>query len=169
MGRLFSLLRRFLPRSLQLQSNGLIELESTPAPEALAPEEATVVNLRDDPRVVAIGLNEMGKANKVPQARNRVFQPDLENGRYELSTFCVDELEEEDKWQLLELHVRPRVVARADLTTAAIRAAGLIPDPDWDPERHVNVVGWPEDEAEQKIIAQTSLATMQRFAVRGVA
>lgn len=165
MGRLSSVLLRFLPRWLRSQSNGRSELESIAALDATA-----AIDFLADPQTVAIGLNQLkSKANKVPLARARVFEPDLENGRYELSTFCVDELNEDERWELLGLHVRPQVVARAELTTAAIRNAGLTPDPDWDPERHVNVIGWPDDEAEQKIIAQTSLANMQKFSLRQVA
>lgn len=102
-----------------------------------------------DPQIVAVGVNESGKLTKQPLAlKAKHFRPRAEpSGRLALSTYCVDQLTEEQCWELLELHVRPAVVARSELETRVFSDAGLVVDPDWIPERHVNVVGWPvEDE-----------------------
>lgn len=121
------------------------------------------------PREVALGINEKGKFNSTPVARVRVFMPRLEeSGQHELSSYCVDGLPEEDRWELLAPHVSP-LLARVELPTDAIRHAGLTVDPDWDPERHVNIVGWPPSLEERKAIAQEALAKVQRFVLRPVA
>ena len=34
-----------------------------------------------------------------------------------------------------------------------VRETGLTIDPDNDPPRHANILGWPEEKSEQKLIA----------------
>lgn len=115
---------------------------------------ASIDPLRDNPQDVAIGVNSTDKLNKKPAVRARQFKPRLEDsGRFELSTYCVDQLDEQGRWELLEKHVKP-LVARAELGTHVFRDAGLTVDPDWDPERHINIVDWPEDEEARNSIAQ---------------
>ena len=122
-----------------------------------------------DPFDVALGINELNKSKvdiRVPEARARAFMPRPEDsGRLALSTFCVDGLEEIERWSLLGLHVTP-LLARVEKRAQSFRDAGLIVDPDNIPERHVNVLGWPLEREACKAIAQESLCTMQKFVLR---
>jgi hypothetical protein len=84
-----------------------------------------------------------------------------EGGILALSTFCVDQLEEEQRWELLRKHVNP-IFGRTELPKQKFIKEGLTPIPDWQPDRHVNIVGWPAAEEECKSIAQ-ALYDEQRF------
>ena len=44
-------------------------------------------------------------------------------------------------------------VARSELQRSEIEAVSLEPDPDWNPERHVNIIGWPAAEDEIAALA----------------
>jgi len=49
------------------------------------------------------------------------------------------------------------IYARGDMLCEAIRAMAnspLVLDPNWTPERHVNVLGWPDNDTDQKSLAQ---------------
>ena len=83
-----------------------------------------------------------------------------------LSTYCVDELPEAACWELLEIHVKPAVVARSELLAQVFRNATLTVDPDWDPERHVNIIDWPTADEEITLIAQEILSEAQRLVMR---
>ena len=83
-----------------------------------------------------------------------------------LSTYCVDELPESACWALLEIHVKPAVVARSELLAQVFRNATLTVDPDWDPERHVNIIDWPTEDEKITLIAQEILSEAQRLVVR---
>jgi hypothetical protein len=121
-----------------------------------------------NPREVAIGINELkNKVNKTPAARARVFMPRHEpsTDRLELSTYCVDGLEESGRWAILALHVIP-LVARVDLDVKVFKDAGLEVDADWVPDNHVNILGWPQELERRKEIAQEALCVAQRFTLR---
>lgn len=123
-----------------------------------------------DPVDVALGINELkSKVDmRIPEAKARVFMPrPEESGRLALSTFCVDGLGDMERWILLDLHVKP-LLARVETSAQSFRDAGLIVDPDNDPERHVNVVGWPAEREACKVLAQESLCKMQRFILRAM-
>lgn len=91
--------------------------------------------------------------------------PGLYEGRWELSTYCLDGLQGDGVWSLLDLHSDRPVVGRSDLLSAAISEFGLRVDPNWDPERHVNVIGWPAAEEERKSLSQ-ALHAKQSFLLR---
>ncbi len=122
----------------------------------------------NDPQVVAVGVNETKKLNKAPVAlKAKHFRPRAEeSGRLALSTYCVDELDDDACWKLLELHVKPAVVARAELPVQVFRDARLTADPDWDPERHVNVIDWPTADEEIASITQEALYLAQKPILR---
>jgi hypothetical protein len=70
----------------------------------------------------------------------------------------MDEFTEDERWALLDQHCdRDQVVARSELAHAAVLEANLLLDPDWDPERHVNILGWKRDTAADKSSAQVLL------------
>lgn len=118
---------------------------------------------------IAVGANERGKVSgKPPRIKTKHLKPKLtDSGRWELSSFCVDGLAEDDRWALLAQHVKPKVYARAELLPADVHDATLSLDVDWVPERHVNIVGWPEVEIEQVSLAQV-LSDRQVCIVRPV-
>lgn len=132
-----------------------------------AGSEQVISAAEHKPRDVAIGINEArNKLNKKPAARARVFKPDREpSGRWALSTYCVDGLADDARWELLAKHVNP-LVARVELRTQVFSLAGLIVDPDWVPERHVNIIGWPDEEEARTSIAQEALCKAQTLILR---
>src|SRR3546814_6721190 len=80
-------------------------------------------------------------------------------GRLELSSFCVDGLDDSKRWVLLDEHSdKQPIPARAELSATAIDQAGLRQHPDWDPERHVNIVDWPSEDERQRTCQQMLLA-----------
>ncbi|WP_303748376.1 hypothetical protein [Stenotrophomonas pigmentata] len=103
---------------------------------------------------VAIGLNEKGKQDGVPRAKVKNFKPRLIEGRLELSSFCVDQLGDTEVWELLDAHLNKPAIGRAQFEIGHFHESGLEHDPDWHPERHVNILGWPDKEEEQTSIAQ---------------
>lgn len=118
--------------------------------------------------MVAVGVNETSKLNKAPPAlKAKHFRPRAEeSGRLALSTYCMDDLSDGQCWELLALHVKPAVVARAELPTQVFRDSRLEVDPDWDPERHVNVIGWPAADEEIASITQEVLFRAQKPILR---
>ena len=88
------------------------------------------------------------------RVRQAAFLPPAD---LKLSVFRTSEMEEADIWTLGHNHVeRPsgrHLHGRAQLTPAAVRGCGLEVDPDDQPRRHANLVGWPPEKAERKQIA----------------
>lgn len=116
--------------------------------------------------LVARGVFERSKfGSKPPRAKAKIFQPTPFQGRWELSTFCVDGIDEVARWELLDLHGDRPTVGRCELRVELILEVGLTIEPDWKPERHVNVVGWPESEDGRLSIAQ-ALRDRQNFFLR---
>ena len=118
--------------------------------------------------LVAISANQSRKVGKSPVRGNAsLFKPRLFNGRLELSSFCVDGLDDEQRWQLLDApNGSPPipVVGRAEILPSVFAEAGLHLDDDWDPERHVNVLGWPEQVDQMLTIRQHLVANHEFFA-----
>jgi len=57
--------------------------------------------------------------------------------------------------------------ASADFTPTVVTKAGLTLDPDNDPERHVHILGWPEDELAE-LEARNEMARSSKLCVRPV-
>jgi hypothetical protein len=95
-----------------------------------------------------------------PTVKQRVFRAKLNpsSGRVELSTFCIDNLSDSEAVELIEGATR-RQHAHAVIKTESIVEIGLQIDPDWQPERHVNIVGWADDPNAEHVI----MATAQRI------
>jgi hypothetical protein len=75
------------------------------------------------------------------------------------STYHSTGLAEDDIWSLARTHVRVhRIYGRGDVTVSSVMAAGLAVDPDYEPARHVNITGWPEDVADHLSFAQSLAA-----------
>jgi hypothetical protein len=80
--------------------------------------------------------------------------PDLK-----LSVFRIIGLTEENIWEIGEEEVvqkqpTPKTLyGRAEIIAAIVQNVGLTIDPDNDPPRHANILGWPEEKSEKKLIA----------------
>jgi hypothetical protein len=76
-----------------------------------------------------------------------------------LSIFRVVGLTEDTIWEISEKEVvqkqsTPKTLyGRAEVMATTVRETGLTIDPDNDPPRHANILGWPEEKSEQKLIA----------------
>ena len=74
------------------------------------------------------------------------------------SVFRTYGLTETEIWEIAGAHVsgptgRP-VYGRADILASQVEATGLRVNPDNVPERHANIVGWPQRKDEQLALAQ---------------
>lgn len=83
----------------------------------------------------------------------------INKNRYERSSFCIDGLTENKCWGLLNTHCSKHseslIPARVDLTVEFVKSINLNIDPNWVPDKHVDIINWPELEDERKDIAQT--------------
>jgi len=112
---------------------------------------------RREIEAVTFGLNERGKYNAKPLApRKKALMPRHIGGRWELSTFCIDGLQEEAIWALLSIHFTQKpAIARSDFRRDDIlNIQPLSLEPNWEPERHVDICGWPEAEEARASLAQ---------------
>ena len=75
----------------------------------------------------------------------------------EPSVFRVAELPDRVVWRIGYLAIEKRynktVHGRGDLSAHTINDVGLRVAPDDRPRRHANIVGWPSDKPEQKLLA----------------
>jgi hypothetical protein len=62
-----------------------------------------------------------------------------------VSVFRTEGLAESEVWALSDAQGDRIVKARADIVIRVINATGLQIDPDDEPPRHANIVGWPSD------------------------
>ena len=78
---------------------------------------------------------------------------------------CLEELPEDEGWNLLQRgSVRP-VLGRAELKVEDIRLTELSVEADWVPDRHVNLIGWTDDPAHETSVAQ-QLLDCHRFVAK---
>lgn len=80
--------------------------------------------------------------------------PDLK-----LSVFRIDGLYVREIWDLgnsviSQIDQKRRFYGIADIKVAIFERESLAIDPDNIPERHANIIGWPEDQEKQLSIAQ---------------
>lgn len=76
------------------------------------------------------------------------------------STFHTTGLDAEAKWRLGDAHLAGRhFYGSGDVTVGDVRAVGLDVDPNYEPERHVGIWGWPNERQEQMSLAQQLAAT----------
>jgi hypothetical protein len=108
------------------------------------------------------------ESSKISGSRvnHRAFMPPPD---LELSTFNIDDLTPEGVWQLGDgvrvEQAKQALYGRADLLAQHVYEAKLRPVRDDQPARHVVIVGWPDDKAQQKNKAQL-LAAAAAFVAR---
>lgn len=89
----------------------------------------------------------------------------------QLSVFRIEGLDQKAIWELGEKEVVSRIIpiktlyGMAKLLALSAKSAGLRIDPDDTPPRHANIIGWPKEKDEQKIIA-IELATQASLVLK---
>lgn len=70
-----------------------------------------------------------------------------------LSVFRISELTENDVWSI-GVNLRPQpLLGRADIKALYVSEIGLLIDADDIPQRHANIIGWPEEASAIKLKA----------------
>jgi hypothetical protein len=94
--------------------------------------------------------------------RYNAFMP---TSNREVSVFRILGLADSEIWQMGDLQVARKrgkpLLGRADILVMAVIKNNLQIDPDNDPPRHANILGWPEQRSEQKLIALKIAADSQ--------
>ena len=150
MGRLLSVVASFLRKLLGPSANGS---------DSLTIREAHLVDSPTAQEIerVTFALIERSKYSTtpklLPKKKALMPRPTGEGGRLELSTYCIDGLNEEGIWQLIaSTFPDKRVPARSDFQASQILALELSLDPNWVPPRHVDICGWPQQEDAQALL-----------------
>ncbi len=75
-----------------------------------------------------------------------------------LSVFQIKGLDEGDIWKMGETYVakpsKKTLYGRGDVTVSAVHQRALDLDPDNEPLRHADIIGWPEEKSAQKLLAE---------------
>ncbi len=83
------------------------------------------------------------------------FMPNPKNG--ETSVFRTSNLSDKEIWLIGEREVAMKrgkpIIGRAEIVTAVVVSHNLKVVPSEPPERHANIIGWPEEKSAQKLIA----------------
>jgi hypothetical protein len=100
------------------------------------------------------------------QVNHRAFMPPPD---LELSTYNIDDLTTDGIWQIGDAvraaQAKETLYGRADLLAHDVYNVKLRPVRDDQPARHVVIIGWPDDKAQQKSKAQL-LAAAAEFVPR---
>jgi hypothetical protein len=106
---------------------------------------------------------EKGHKRADNTVKPKAFQPANDGAT---SVFKITGLAHEEVKQIGEEYVAtPRqkpLLGWSQIGVQNVIDAGLNPDPDNEPPRHVNIIGWPEDKGKQLMI-QTELAANAVF------
>lgn len=77
--------------------------------------------------------------------------------RGETSVFRISGITDQEVWEIGEREVAEKrkkpILGRADIGASNVIAKNLKVLPKEPPQRHANIVGWPEEKSEQKLIA----------------
>lgn len=95
---------------------------------------------------------QFSRQNK--RVRTVAFMPPAD---LRLSVFRVEGLDNNKIWQIGEKKVVSQsgktLYGRAEIRAQLVEKTGLSIDPDNNPPRHANIIGWPLEKNEQKLIA----------------
>jgi len=86
--------------------------------------------------------------------RYTAFIPSSKNG--ETSVFCTSDIHDEKIWNIgREVSVKrgKPVLGRADIVADVVMSQDLEINSSEPPERHANIIGWPDERSKQKLIA----------------
>jgi hypothetical protein len=86
------------------------------------------------------------------KAKPSAFMPGRDN---KLSVFHTESMSYNQIWHLADHNLvsEIRITKRADIKVRSVKDVNLDIDPDYNPEHHVNIIGWPNEKHEQKVIA----------------
>jgi len=83
------------------------------------------------------------------------FMPNPKNG--ETSVFRISGISDREVWEIGHREVGLKrdkpVLGRGDIGTSFVMTKGLNVVPSEPPVRHANIVGWPEEKSEKRLIA----------------
>ncbi|MCD6177557.1 MAG: hypothetical protein J7K29_06945 [Candidatus Cloacimonetes bacterium] len=86
--------------------------------------------------------------------KSAAFMP---NRNQKLSVFCIDELVEEEIWEIgynnISIPTSKEIYARANIEAEDILTTILEIDNNNTPLRHADIIGWPSEKEDQKGIA----------------
>ena len=92
-------------------------------------------------------------AETIGRVKPRVFMPPP--GNKKLSVFHTERMNKLAIWELADNHLGDASIRfRADLSVGIVETLGLGVVLDNKPERHANIVDWPDGKDEQKLRAQ---------------
>ncbi len=93
------------------------------------------------------------------------FMPNPSNNK--TSVFRTSNLSTDEIWHIGDSEVSIKrgkpILGRADINAFNVTERHLEVDPNGSPERHANIVGWPEEKSKQKIIAIELSAVARLF------
>lgn len=97
--------------------------------------------------------------------KHAAFMPNPNNG--ETSVFRISGITNEEIWDIGDREVAPKIgkpiLGRADINASNVTATGLKVIPNEPPERHADIVDWPSERSEQKMIALELAAEAQFY------
>lgn len=106
-------------------------------------------------RYLTQGDHFNSKRNSV---KHSAFMPPADNLR--LSVFRIDGLRRDEVWEIGQTKVvdvmpspMKHLYGMADIMASLVERNRLRVDPDNNPSRHADVVDWPQDKSERKLIA----------------
>jgi len=100
--------------------------------------------------------------NQPPYSKVVVFMPRFvdRTQHFELSSFCIEAMCEDDAWNHLGKHcgkgLTHPIYGRGDFVgSVCVNATPVLSlDPNWNPPRHVNILGWSDERCFQLSQAQ---------------
>ncbi|MBI4651268.1 hypothetical protein HY745_08300 [Candidatus Desantisbacteria bacterium] len=89
------------------------------------------------------------------QQNNRVkYSAFMPPSNLKLSIFRIVGLEENEIWEMGKKNISDKNLhGRAEISPMDINKAGLKIDPDNIPERHANIIGWPDEKSARQMAA----------------
>ena len=89
------------------------------------------------------------------RVRYAAFMPNPKNG--ETSVFRISGISDREVWEIGDREVGLRrdkpILGRADIGASFVITKGLNVVPNEPPIRHANIIGWPEQKSEQRLVA----------------
>jgi len=89
------------------------------------------------------------------RVRYAAFMPNPKNG--ETSVYRISGISDREVWEIGDREVGLKrdkpILGRADIGASFVITKGLNVVPSEPPVRHANIIGWPEEKSEQRLVA----------------
>lgn len=110
--------------------------------------------ISQDEQVARFIYHKSDWSKQTSRPKPKVFLPMKEAGQWETSVCRVSTASEQRIWEIANLARSPLpALARADLSTNSVKAAGLLteaaPDFEANYQEHAVIVGWPDEKEKQ--------------------